>query len=135
MSITGIPISTLSQDPFSATSKTYQQNFVQLGQDLKSGNIAAAQQDLSALQEDLQSRSDSSISRYHHHHRLAVDAGELTKQNSLLQQLTQLGQDLASGNLSAAQQAYVAMQDSVPTSGPRHYPLPPSKRPVISAIA
>ncbi|MBZ5665016.1 MAG: hypothetical protein LAO30_10470 [Acidobacteriia bacterium] len=137
MSISGIPSSTFSQYPLSAASKLCQQDWKQLGQDLKSGNLSAAQQDLSALQQDLQSQGDSSVNLYHNHHRLAVPIGELTNQNSLLQQLNQLGQDLASGNLSASQQAYAALQEqsTVSTIGGRHHTSPPVKGSTISAVA
>jgi hypothetical protein len=54
MSIAGIlgssALSFLSQSPQSDLQKT-KQEFQQLGQDLKSGNLAAAQSDLSTLQQ------------------------------------------------------------------------------------
>lgn len=74
----------------------------QLSQDLQSGNLSAAQQAYTSLQQDFQSRATQG-GGHHHHHR----AGEGTSQSRQLSQLFQyLGQDLQSGNLTEAQQAY-----------------------------
>src|SRR3984957_10257760 len=63
-----------------------QQEFQQLGQDLQSGNISAAQTDMAALQK-LQPQS-----------------------NPIAQEFTQLSQDLQAGNISNAQQDYAKIQ-------------------------
>ena len=81
------------------------QAFNQLAQDLKSGNVAAAQQDFSTIQKDVQNQAGQMHN--HHHHR--VDSSELSASSgtsAIDQSLTQLGQSLQAGNLSAAQQAY-----------------------------
>jgi outer membrane protein assembly factor BamD (BamD/ComL family) len=94
---------TLQQDgPTTSTSSTQSNNpisqlFNQLSQDLKSGNLSAAQQDYSSIQQDLQNQSSGV---HHRHHHGAGNGGEI---NQLFEQL---GQDLQSGNVSAAQQAY-----------------------------
>ena len=137
MSISGVPISTFSPYPLSAASNPYQQDFKQLGQDLKSGNLSAAQKDFSTLQQDLQSLSNISANRLHQHHRISTRIGDLINQDSLLQDLNQLGQDLASGNLSAAQQAYAALQTQPPVSvgGILHHTEPPVSAPPVSLVA
>jgi outer membrane protein assembly factor BamD (BamD/ComL family) len=70
-----------------------QQEFQQLGQDLQSGNISAAQTDMAALQK-LQPQSSTSS----------------TQSNPVAQEFTQLSQDLQSGNISNAQQDYAKIQ-------------------------
>ena len=70
-----------------------QQEFQQLGQDLQSGNISAAQTDMAALQK-LQPQSSTSS----------------TQSNPIAQEFTQLSQDLQAGNISNAQQDYAKIQ-------------------------
>jgi len=154
MSITGIPSSTFNQNPLDAANKLFQQDFKQIGQDLKSGNLSAAQQDFSKLKNDLQTPTTSSLHHVHNNHILNAVAGNLSDQNSLLQELNQLGQTLSCGNLSAAQQAYAALQTQsqvstisghhteppvyqppVTTIGGRHYMEPPVPGNPVSTIA
>jgi hypothetical protein len=92
----------------SSTSNPVTQAFQQLSTDLTSGNLSAAQKDYSTIQQDLQSSS-----RHLHLHNRLKPGG--TVQDPLLQQLNQLGQDLSSSNLTAAQQAYAALQQVVGT--------------------
>jgi outer membrane protein assembly factor BamD (BamD/ComL family) len=82
------------------------QAFNQLSQDLKSGNLLAAQQDYATIQQDFQSQS----SQVHHHHHHGGGHGE----SAVSQLLQQLGQDLQSGNTSAAQQAYSTLMQDFP---------------------
>jgi len=72
----------------------FQQEFQQLGQDLQSGNISAAQQDFSALQP------------------LSPQASSTSAQssNSIAQDFKQLAQDIQSGNLAGAQKDYATIQ-------------------------
>jgi hypothetical protein len=137
MSISAIPSSTFSPYPLSAASNLYQQDFKQLGQDLKSGNLAAAQKDFSTIQQDLQSLGGPSIPHSHHRYRVGIGDGNLINSSSLLQDLNQVGQALASGNLSAAQQAYAALQAQPPvsTGGILHHPEPPVSDPAVSLVA
>jgi hypothetical protein len=80
------------------------QAFNQLSQDLKSGNLSAAQQDYATVQQDFQNQATQV---HHHHHHGGGHGG-----SAVTQLLQQLGQDLQSGNVSAAQQAYnTLMQD------------------------
>ena len=77
----------------------------QLSQDLKSGNLSAAQQDYSAIQQDF--KNQNAYVHHHHSHR-GGNGGEVTRL------FDQLGQDLQSGNLSAAQQAYNTLIQDLP---------------------
>lgn len=84
------------------------QAFNQLSTDLKAGNTAAAQQDYATLQQDLQNQGTQSQGAHHHHHH----HGGVSQQNAI-SQFQQLGQDLQSGQLSAAQQAYGSLQQDL----------------------
>jgi phage I-like protein len=93
-----------------STSNPVAQAFNQLATDLKSGNLSAAQKDFSVLQQDLENlRGSGSSKPVQSHHSLRAKVGDLTDPNSLLQNLT-------SGNLFAAQQAYAALRAQAPVS-------------------
>jgi outer membrane protein assembly factor BamD (BamD/ComL family) len=79
------------------------QEFNQLEQDLQSGNTSAAQQDYTKIQQDFQSQGAQT---HHHHHHHGGGSGS----SGISQLLDQLGQELQSGNLSAAQQSYSTLQ-------------------------
>jgi hypothetical protein len=68
----------------------------QLSQDLKSGNLSAAQQDFSAIQTLAQSGP--------------LAKGDAFKVSGRQQDFATLGQDLQSGNLAGAQQAFAHLQ-------------------------
>jgi hypothetical protein len=70
----------------------------QLGQDLQSGNLSAAQQDFATLQQDGPSGSSSPTH----------------SNNPVAQAFNQLSVDLQSGNLSGAQQAYSNVEQNSP---------------------
>jgi hypothetical protein len=114
MSISGILSSSSNQHQLSA-SNLLQQELQQLGGDLQSGNLSAAQKDYSTIQQDLQRATGTPpANHFHHHHRVATSGGEdSSSQNSLLQDLNQLGQSLTSSNLSSAQQAYSSLQQQL----------------------
>lgn len=95
MSIAGIAFSNLSTYSAPTNFQQIRQDFNQLGQDLLSGNLSAAQQDFTALQQLNPSVSSSSTSQ---------------SSNPISQQFNQLAQDLSSGNLSAAQKDYSTIQ-------------------------
>jgi hypothetical protein len=85
----------------------------QLAQDLKSGNLTAAQSDFAAVQQDLQQAGPpvGAGHAHHHHHHSDADSGQSSSQpNSISTLFGQLGQDLQAGNVSAAQQAYSSLQ-------------------------
>jgi outer membrane protein assembly factor BamD (BamD/ComL family) len=73
-------------------SQQFQQSFSQLGQDLQSGNLSAAEQDFLSLQQvNPQSSSTSSTA-------------STSSNNPITQAFQQLQTDLQSGNLTGAQQ-------------------------------
>src|SRR5258708_2667838 len=85
----------------------------QLAQDLKSGNLTAAQSDFATVQQNLQQAGPQAGAAHghHHHHQSDGDSGQSSgQQNPISTLFGQLGQDLQSGNLSAAQQAYSSLQ-------------------------
>jgi len=88
----------------SQTSNPIEQAFAQLARDLQSGNLQAAQQDYSTIQQAMQSAM--AVHGHHHHHHSESSQQE----NPISQLFNQLGQDLQSGNLSAAQQDFTSLQ-------------------------
>jgi outer membrane protein assembly factor BamD (BamD/ComL family) len=95
MSIAGILSSVLFSggggDAVQKKGSQFQQEFQQLGQDLQSGKLSAAQSDFAALQQ------------------LGPNSGSTAQTqtaNPIAQDLQQLGQDLKSGDTSAAQLDY-----------------------------
>lgn len=108
-------LSISSASPSSSSSSANTNNpivqaFSQLSQDMQSGNLSAAQQDYSTIQQDIQNRA----ARYagHHHH---SDSSSST--NAMSQLFSQLGQELQSGSLSSAQQTYSTMQQDLQLLG------------------
>lgn len=101
MSVSGISSSSLfdynTQD-VQNTQQQIHQEFQQLGQDLQSGNLSAAQADFADLQSLTPQSNSSSASQ---------------SSNPLAQAFSQLSQDLQSGNLSAAQQDYATIQQDL----------------------
>ena len=94
------------QGPAQTDSGTVQPRFQQLSQDLKAGNLAAAQADFATLRQDLQP-GNGLATRPHRHPRYAD--GSAANTNGIAQVLTQLGQALQSSNISAAQQSYTTL--------------------------
>ncbi len=80
------------------------QDFKQLSQDIHSGNISAAQQDYAKIQQDFQSQAAGKHAHHHHH------GGGGGGGSAVSQLMQELGQDLQTGSLSAAQQAYSTLQ-------------------------
>ena len=101
------PSSSATQTSSSPNTGSIAQAFNQLGTDLQSGNLTAAQQDYSTIQQDAQNQS-SQVHHHHHHH-----GGGGSQENAISQMFQQLGQDLQSGQLSAAQQAYGSLQQDL----------------------
>ncbi len=95
MSVSGISGNMQSQ------MQEMQQEFQQLGGDLSSGNLSAAQTDFATLQSDMPQPG-------------ATNTTATTAQNSnpISQDFSQLSQDLQAGNLSAAQQDYSNIQQA-----------------------
>jgi ribosomal protein S20 len=98
MSVSGISSSSLfdySAQGLQNNMKQVQQEFQQLGQDLESGNLSAAQSDFSTLQQFLPQNSSTSSAQ---------------SNSPIAQAFSQLSKDLQAGNLSAAQQDYTTIQ-------------------------
>lgn len=98
MSVSGISSSSLfnySTQDVQSKMKQIQQEFQQLGQDLQSGNLSAAQSDFATLQQLMPQHNSTSSTQ---------------SNNPIAQAFNQLSQDLQSGNLSAAQQDYTTIQ-------------------------
>jgi len=92
--------------------------FQHLGQDLKSGNLQGAQQDLTNLQQDLQLISSQQVGRHHHHHAESSPSSSSPQQaNPIAQAFNTLAQDLQAGNLSGAQSAFAILQNDLQQIG------------------
>jgi len=86
----------ITQNPLPRRMQQFMEDFQQLGEDLQSGNLSAAQADFATLQQiGPKSISDPT----------------LQPNNQLSQVFAQLAQDLQSGDLSAAQKDYAQIQN------------------------
>jgi len=95
----------------SQNSSPIAQAFQQLSTDLQSGNLTAAQQDFSTIQQDFQNQASQMQRPHHHHHMHSSESNSIT--SAISQLMTQLGQNLQSGNLTSAQQAYTSLQQDL----------------------
>lgn len=96
------------------------QAFAQLGQDLQSGNLQAAQQDYTTVQQDAQQNASQQVAGHHHHHHHAEssqDSSSSSQTNPITQAFGQLEQTLQAGNLSGAQSAFAALQNDLQQIG------------------
>jgi hypothetical protein len=104
------------------------QAFNQLGQDLQSGNLQAAQQDFTNIQQTAQQAAQQNPQQvgghHHHHHHHAENSQSASSSSSGSQQtnpisqaFSQLSQDLQSGNLQGAQQAFATLQSDLQQIG------------------
>jgi outer membrane protein assembly factor BamD (BamD/ComL family) len=98
-------------------SSALSQAFSTLGKDLQSGNLTAAQQEFATIQQDFQQGAQQG-SQVHHHHHYAQEPQNSSpsssqQTNSITQLFNTLGQDLQSGNLTNAQQAYASLQQDL----------------------
>jgi outer membrane protein assembly factor BamD (BamD/ComL family) len=96
--------------------------FQQLGQDLKSGNLQAAQQDFTNLQQDLQQNTSQQVGGHHHRHHHAErsqssSSSSSQQANPIVQAFSTLAQDLQSGNLAGAQSAFATLQNDLQQIG------------------
>jgi len=110
-----VPQSSTTTSAASSTqsSNPLAQAFNQLGQDLQAGNLSAAQQDYANIQQDIQNQAGQVQGHGHHHHHGSGD----DEQNSMSQLFEQLGQELQSGNLSAALQSYSTLAQDLQSFG------------------
>ncbi|MGA2200880.1 MAG: hypothetical protein ABSG40_02860 [Terriglobales bacterium] len=103
MSVSGISSTSLYNTQSVQNSiQQFQQAFQQLGKDLQSGNLSAAQSDFATLQQLQPQNSSTSSSQ---------------SNNPIAQAFSQLSQDLQSGNISAAQQDYATIQQAMQSQG------------------
>lgn len=123
MSVAGIMSSALSSlASYSAQSaqnqkQQFKQEFQQLGQDLQSGNLSAAQADFTSLQQAMpQSSSNLSASSISSASSTSSSSAAQSS-NSISGEFSQLSQDLQSGNLSAAQSDYAKIQHDFQSQG------------------
>ena len=101
---------TLSQSVTSQLSSTspFAKAFNAVGQALQSGDLSAAQQAFAAI---APAGTGSASVHHHHHHVASAQSSSSSAQSNLFaEELSTLGQALQSGNLTAAQQAFSAMQ-------------------------
>ena len=114
MSIFGIASSILGQIGSATTQNANKQQFKHgfplLGQDLQSGNLSQAQSDFASLQQLLPSRQQSS---------LLAPASSTQSSNPLATAVSQLAQDLKSGNLTAARSDFATVQQDLQQAGPQ----------------
>jgi hypothetical protein len=119
MSVFGIAsnlINTVGRTLQSST-KQAQQEFQQLGQDLQSGDMSAAQSDLATLEQLVPQSGSSALAQ---------------TSSTISNAFNQLSQDLQAGNLSAAQKDYSSLQVNIQkpgaqTLGRRHSATFPSE--------
>jgi ribosomal protein S20 len=90
----------------------------QLAQDLKSGNLTAAQSDFATVQQDLQQAGQQAGAAHGHHHGGGESSQSSGQQDPITTLFGQLGQDLQSGNVAAAQQAYASLQQDLQRFAP-----------------
>lgn len=102
MSVSGISSNILndysSTQDTESTMQQMKQEFQQLGQDLQSGNLSAAQQDFATFQSLAPQNTAASPAQ---------------SDNPIAQPFNQLSQDLQSGNLTAARQDYTQIQQDL----------------------
>jgi len=97
--------------------KAFKQDLQQLGQDLQSGNLSAAQQDFATLQQDAPKAFDATSSTAATSASSATSATSATSssstQNTISQDFQQLATDLQSGDLTAASKDYAQLKQDV----------------------
>lgn len=102
MSVSGISTASLynyNQQNSQSSLQQIRQSFQQLGQDLQSGNLSAAQSDFAILLKLVPQLAST-----------ASSTSASQSNDPIAQAFTQLAKDLQSGNLSAAQQDFATIQ-------------------------
>jgi hypothetical protein len=111
MSISGILSGSYSQNQLIGAGSNYRQQIQQLSQDLKSGNLSAAQSDFATLQAAFTQPSTGAGATSSPFSSSSSSAS--LSSNTRAQAFNQLGTDLQSGNLSAAQKDIAAVQQDL----------------------
>jgi outer membrane protein assembly factor BamD (BamD/ComL family) len=119
------------QSSSAQSSNPIAQTIQQLSTDLQSGNLTGAQQDYTNLQQDFQNQA-SQMQRPHHHHRNHSGGGQ---DNGISQVLSQLGQDLQSGDVASAQKAYSTLQQDLQQYAIANGALDGTALPAVNASA
>jgi len=109
MSVLGIASSSLlsyltQNQNVQSNKQQFKQEFQQLGQDLQSGNLSAAQSDFATLQQNMPQ---------------SASTGTAQSSSPIAQAFSQLSQDLKSGNISGAQQDYSTIQQDFQSQAPQ----------------
>jgi hypothetical protein len=99
-----------AEDP----TKTLKQNFQQLGQDLKSGNLSAAQSDFTALQQNVTASASA----------VPSPQAAASPSTGISQDFAKLSIDLQYGNLTGAQADYNSILQSFQTQAAQSQLLP-----------
>jgi hypothetical protein len=109
----------------------------QLAQDLKSGNLTAAQTDFATVQRDLQQGGQQAGAAHGHHHHRHHGGGESSRSSSQQDPITtlfgQLGQDLQAGNVAGAQQAYSSLVQDLQRFAPNNSSSAPGTNLAVTA--
>ncbi|HUB29233.1 MAG TPA: hypothetical protein VL967_06030 [Terracidiphilus sp.] len=122
MSVSGIVSSLVSNVIASQTQNTanpfqkLQSEFKQLGQDLQSGNLSAAQSDFSTLEQN--APAGSALANLNSS---SSSTSSTQGSNPLQSAFSQLSQDLQSGNLSGAQSDFSTIQQDLQGQGARFH--------------
>jgi len=107
----------LSGSNFSGPNSSFAAAFSQLSQDLQSGNLTAARQDFSSLQQDAPQSPSATPAHGHHHHHGGSSSSSDQSQNPIDQLFSELGQSIQSGNVAQAQSAYSSLQQDLALLG------------------
>jgi len=103
-----------SQNSQSSALQQIEDDFTQLGQDLQSGSLTQAQQDFTTLSTALSSSQAIPTGA-------SVSNTNANNTNPIQQAFSALQVDLRSGNLSAAQQDFAALQQALQQTGNQHH--------------
>jgi outer membrane protein assembly factor BamD (BamD/ComL family) len=125
---TATTTATTNTTPTTTGATSVAQQFAQLGQDLQSGNLQAAQQDYTNLQQTAQQNGAQQVGghhRGHHHHggdsqsasSTSSSSSSSSQTNPIAQAFSTLSQDLQAGNLSGAQSAFATLQNDLQQIG------------------
>lgn len=100
MSVAGISSSLFNYTPQSVQNnfQQFQKEFQQLGKDLQSGNLTAAQADFATLQQDAPQAASTTSS---------------PSSSPIAQAFSRLAKDLQAGNITSAQQDYSTLQQDL----------------------
>ena len=119
MSVTGIAGSaypaTYNPAPVQSKFQQFQQEFQQLGQDLQSGNLSQAQSDFATLQQNAPAGSPFSPSSTSSNP--SSNTSSTSPANTIAQAVSQLAQDLQTGNLTSAQSDFATLQQDLQQNG------------------